>query len=89
MTEQIHLLSSIGIDMGSQTSKIAAAKMGGVEILANEASFRETPSIVGYGSEERKIGEAGSVKLKSNFKDTVIAPQRYLGLSANSELVKL
>jgi molecular chaperone DnaK (HSP70) len=71
----------IGIDLGSWTSKIAVAKRGGVEIITNEANFRETPCVVGYGPAERNIGEAGSIKMKSNFKDTVSYPARFLGLN--------
>ena len=48
MTETKHL-SSIGIDLGSYTTKIAGAMRGGIEILTNEANFRETPSVIGYG----------------------------------------
>lgn len=39
----------IGIDLGSFTTKVAAVQNGTVDILTNEANFRETPSIVGYG----------------------------------------
>jgi molecular chaperone DnaK (HSP70) len=42
-------LAPIGIDIGSYKSKIAVAKRGGVELLTNDANFRETPTIVGYG----------------------------------------
>lgn len=39
----------IGIDIGANTTKIAAVQRGAIEIITNEANFRETPSIVGYG----------------------------------------
>lgn len=48
---------AIGIDFGSSTSKIAVAKKGGVEIILNEGAHRETINIVGYGENERFIGE--------------------------------
>ena len=47
----------VGIDLGSWTSKVAVAKRGGVEVITNEANFRETPVVVGYGPAERQIGE--------------------------------
>jgi molecular chaperone DnaK (HSP70) len=72
----------IGIDLASYKSKIAVAKRGGVEILPNDANFRETPCVVGFGAAERHIGESGLIKMKSNFKDTVVAPQRFVGLSS-------
>jgi len=57
---------AVGIDMGSWRSVIAVAKRGGVEVITNEANFRETPSVVGYGPNERFIGEGGNVKVPLN-----------------------
>ena len=73
----------IGIDLGSYKSKIAVAKRGGVQIITNEANFRETPCVVGFGPAERNVGESGAIKMKSNFRDTIVAPQRYVGLSVD------
>ena len=78
----------IGIDMGCYTSKVAVAKRGGVEVITNEANFRETPTVVGFGPAERNIGESGNIKMKSNFRDTVTAPQRFLGLDADYPLLR-
>lgn len=52
--------AAVGLDFGSLRSVVAVAKKGGVEILANEASFRETSNCVGYGTQERFLGEAGA-----------------------------
>lgn len=79
----------IGVDIGAFTAKIAAIQRGAVEVITNEANFRETPSIVGYGDGERKIGELGSVKLKTNFKNTVVSPSRYMGLRPNTDRTKI
>ena len=35
-------IAALGIDFGSSRSVIAAAMKGGVEVLANEGSHRET-----------------------------------------------
>jgi len=78
----------IGIDIGTYKSKIAVAKRGGVEVITNEANFRETPCIVGFGKEERQIGESGNIKMKSNFRDTIVAPMRFLGLEAEYPLLR-
>ena len=61
MTEPQH--AAIGIDLGSYVSCVAVAKRGGIEIITNEANFRETPTLVGYGPGERLIGEAGNAKV--------------------------
>lgn len=78
----------IGIDLGSYKSKISVAKRGGVEIITNEANFRETPCVVGYGNAERSIGESGFSKMKSNFRDTVVAPQRFVGLTPEYPMLR-
>ena len=75
----------IGIDIGAFSTKIAAVQRGAIDVITNQANFRETPSVVGYGNGERKIGESGNVKIKSNFKNSVISPMRYLSLQSGSE----
>lgn len=80
--KQLHP-APIGIDLGSYKSKIAVAKRGGVEIITNDANFRETPCVVGFGPAQRNIGQAGFIKMKSNFRDTIVAPQRFVGLASD------
>lgn len=55
---------SVGIDLGGSTAKIAVAKKGGVEVIVNDASHRETPIVVGFGEHERFIGEGGYVQVR-------------------------
>lgn len=76
-------IGAIGIDFGSSRSVIAVAKRGGVDVIANEASLRETRNIVGYGPTQRFSGEAANAQAKSNFKNTVSCFNRLLGLPAN------
>ncbi|KAL4435761.1 hypothetical protein ABPG74_015729 [Tetrahymena malaccensis] len=76
-------IGAIGIDFGSSRSVIAVAKRGGVDVIANEASLRETRNIVGYGPAQRFTGEAANAQAKSNFKNTVSFFNRLLGLPAN------
>lgn len=77
-------MSAIGIDLGSLVSVIAVVQKGGVEIIANEASYRETSNSVGYGSTERLLGEMAKAKMKSNYKNTVNFFTRFLNLDINS-----
>ena len=44
--------------------------------------------MVGYGANERQIGESGFIKMKSNFRDSVVAPQRFLGLSSDYPMIR-
>lgn len=78
---------AIGIDLGSQTALIGIAKKGGVEVIQNESSQRETSICVGFGDNERFLGEQGYAQLKSNFKNTIVFPNRFLGLTPNSAIL--
>ena len=75
---------AIGLDFGSSRTSIAVAKKGGVEVILNESSARETQNIVGYGDNERFIGEQGFIKMKSNLKNTVQFFNRFLGMHSDS-----
>ena len=77
-------VGAVGIDFGSMRSCIAVAKRGGVEIIANEGSHRETQNIVGFGQNERFIGEQGFVQFKSNFKNTVNYFNRFLDVKSTT-----
>ena len=48
--------SVVGVDLGSIYTKIAAVDKGAVDIITNEANLRQTPTVVGYGPNERLIG---------------------------------
>lgn len=77
-------MSAIGIDLGSLVSVIAVVKSGGVEIICNESSYRETSNSVGYGSNERLLGEMAKAKMKSNYKNTINFFTRFLNLDMTS-----
>lgn len=47
---------AVGIDLGSFQSVIAVTRRTGVEVITNEANFRETPNVVGFGECERYLG---------------------------------
>jgi len=77
--------SAIGVDIGSSRTVIAVAIGGGVEILCNEGSFRETPNVIGYGDNQRYLGNEGLTKKKMNFKSTVEFFTRFLGMTGDSD----
>ena len=72
---------AVGIDLGSHGTLLATVKAGGVEVLTNDLSNRSTPTIVSFGDKERFLGEAGFSKLNANFRNTVLASPRFLGLT--------
>jgi molecular chaperone DnaK (HSP70) len=63
MVEKSLKVGAIGIDFGSSRTVISCTQKGGVDILGNEASKRETRMIVSYGDNERYCGELGSAKV--------------------------
>lgn len=70
----------VGIDFGNMHSVVAVARNNGVDILLNDVSNRSTPSIVGFGPNQRYIGEDGKTKQTSNVTNTVDNLQTLLGL---------
>ena len=69
---------AMGIDLGTDNSVVALARKRGVDIVANEASQRSTPSIVSFGHDQRYVGEAGQSQRMMNLKNTVAEPKRLL-----------
>ena len=47
----------LGIDIGNVNSVIASPRRGGVDVLVNEASRRQTPSVVAFNERRRFVGE--------------------------------
>lgn len=74
-------MAVVGIDFGSLHSKIGVARHRGIDIITNEVSNRATPSLIGFGPKSRAIGEPAKTQESSNFKNTVGAFKRLIGLS--------
>ena len=55
----------LGIDIGNVNSVIASPRRGGVDVLVNEASRRQTPSVVAFNERRRFVGE-GAVSFLVN-----------------------
>jgi heat shock protein 4 len=72
--------SVVGVDLGYQNSVIAAAGRGGVDVILNGNSNRLNPSMVGF-DESRKMGELATSGASSNYKYTVTAMKRLIGLA--------
>jgi heat shock protein len=60
-----------GIDFGNFSSVIGVARNRGIDVIVNEVSNRATPSLVGFGTKNRFIGEAAKSNEISNLKNTV------------------
>ena len=70
----------IGINIGSKNTIIGTYKTGIFEIVVTETSARSVPTVVSYNDRERNFGELSMHTNRSNFKRTIIYPNRWLGL---------
>ncbi|CAI7631502.1 unnamed protein product [Penicillium bialowiezense] len=76
-------MSVVGIDLGAQSTKIGVARNKGIDIITNEVSNRQTPSLVGFTRRSRHLGEAAKGAEISNLKNTVGSLKRLIGRSFN------
>ncbi|KAJ0450280.1 putative Heat shock protein 70 family [Helianthus annuus] len=72
-------MSVIGFDIGNESCVIAAAKRGGVDVLLNDESKRETPAVVSFGEKQRFLGAAGAAFATANPKSTISQMKRLIG----------
>ncbi|MFS8015431.1 putative Heat shock protein 70 family [Helianthus anomalus] len=69
----------IGFDIGNESCVIAAAKRGGVDVLLNNESKRETPVVVSFGEKQRFFGAVGAAFAMANLKSTIYQIKRLIG----------
>jgi len=81
-------MSVVGIDFGSLHSKIGVARKRGVDIITNETSNRQTPSLVAFGVKQRALGEAAKTQETSNFRNTIGSLKRLIGRTLNDKDVQ-
>ncbi|XP_076915373.1 heat shock 70 kDa protein 16-like [Bidens hawaiensis] len=72
-------MSVIGFDIGNESCVIAAEKRGGVDVLLNDESNRETPAVVSFGDKQRFLGSAGAAFATTNPKSTISHIKRLIG----------
>jgi heat shock protein 4 len=56
-------MATVGFDFGTSVCVVAAAQKGGIDVLMNETSSRQTPAVVGFGDKQRYVGEAAAVQV--------------------------
>jgi len=82
-------MSCIGIDIGYTNGVVAIARRGGIDVLDNEVSKRQTACMVGFSGKERKLGEQALSGITSNMKNTVTGLKQLMGKKFHSEEVQL
>ena len=67
----------IGIDVGTANSVVATPRRGGVDVLVNEASRRQTPSLVAFDEDQRLLGQSASSQQISKPEGCVSDPKAH------------
>jgi len=81
-------MSVIGIDFGFQNCSIAVAQKGGVDVLMNEVSSRQTPCMVAFEEKQRAIGEPALTGYLRNIKNTITNIKNLLGCKFSQKEVQ-
>eukprot|EP00002_Diphylleia_rotans_P018789 TRINITY_DN3635_c0_g1_i1.p1 TRINITY_DN3635_c0_g1~~TRINITY_DN3635_c0_g1_i1.p1 ORF type:complete len:746 (+),score=152.59 TRINITY_DN3635_c0_g1_i1:58-2295(+) len=72
-------MSVAGFDIGNDSSFVALARRGGIDIIANEVSNRNTPTMVSFKDMLRSVGEAAAGQYVVNSKNTISQFKRLIG----------
>lgn len=72
-------MSVFGVDLACLNSVVAITRNGGVDIVLNDVSKRETSSFVGLTDQERALGEAALDRYVRNLNNTVGCIKHWIG----------
>lgn len=67
------------IDFGSYSCKVAIGQRGGVEVVLNDYSLRQTPTYVAFSEKDRSIGVQAKQGLSINMSNTVYLFKHFIG----------
>ena len=70
----------IGISIGSKNTVIGTYKNGIFQVILSDTSSRTIPTVISFSDKERTFGDIAFNKNRTNFKTTIIYPNRWLGL---------
>lgn len=72
-------MSVAGIDIGNQSILIGQAGKGGVDVILNESSNRQTATCISIQGKQRFIGDAAAAMARSNVYNTITNMKLLLG----------
>ncbi|CAJ0941927.1 unnamed protein product, partial [Mesorhabditis belari] len=81
-------MSVIGFDIGNLNSYIGVARQGGIDVIANDYSLRETPTCVSFGSKCRSMGVSARQQVNTNFLSTIINFKHLLARKFNDPIAQ-
>ncbi|GER44933.1 heat shock 70 kDa protein 16, partial [Striga asiatica] len=77
-----------GFDIGNKNCVIAVAKKRGIDVLLNDESKRENPTIISFGEKQRFFGWAGAASATMHPKSTISQIKRLVGREFNDPSVQ-
>eukprot|EP00758_Cryptobia_borreli_P006373 Tbor_TRINITY_DN5137_c1_g1::TRINITY_DN5137_c1_g1_i1::g.25579::m.25579/K09489/HSPA4; heat shock 70kDa protein 4 len=78
-------MSVFGLDLGTLYSTVAITRNGGVDVVINEVSKRETATVVSLTDQERCIGETGLDRSVRNMNNTVSYVKHLIGMRTTDD----
>ncbi|KAL6573857.1 hypothetical protein OROHE_001399 [Orobanche hederae] len=81
-------MSVVGFDIGNENCVIAVAKQRGIDVLLNDESKRENPTVVSFGEKQRFIGSAGAASATMHPQSTIYQVKRLIGREFNEPSVQ-
>ena len=85
LVEMAQFGPATGIDLGTASCTVAVAGNKGVDIICNEVSNRETPTIIAFDDDVRCIGESAVNEASRNPQRAVTALKRLVGRKIDEE----
>ena len=73
----------IGINVGSKNTIIGTYDKGTFKVIPSDTSSRTIPTVISYSGLERSFGDIAFNKNRTNYKSTIIYPNRWLGMKKN------
>jgi heat shock protein 4 len=81
-------MSVVGIDFGNLSTLIAQAGKGGVDVILNDSSNRQTASCISFQGKQRLLGDAAATIARSNVANTITNMKLLVGRKFDSEDVQ-
>eukprot|EP01038_Epipyxis_sp_PR26KG_P006796 gene6796-9309_t len=72
-------MSVVGIDFGNLSMLIGQAGKGGVDVILNDSSNRQTATAVSIQGKQRFIGDSGAAMARSNITNTISTVKLLVG----------
>ena len=70
-----NIMAVVGLDFGNLSVLIGQAGRGGVDVILNDSSNRQTASYVSIQGKQRFLGDSGSAMVSNPNNDSIFNPQ--------------